>query len=79
MRQCQPSLLIHSSKIFNKYNLSQIPMKVVERSMVRPLFRSRLQPPVSEEGFSEIVLVNFVPAFTDEEKRALYGKYLLEK
>ncbi|ODM99691.1 Bifunctional polynucleotide phosphatase/kinase [Orchesella cincta] len=42
-------------------------------------FKSRLQEPTKDEGFTDVLLVNFVPTFSDDKKRELYGKYLLEK
>ena len=47
-----------------------------------PLFnqyRSRHEPPVRDEGFAEIVKVNFVPKFYSKEQENLYFMYLLEK
>jgi hypothetical protein len=31
------------------------------------------------EGFSQVVRVNFVPEFQNEEERRIYGLYLTEK
>jgi bifunctional polynucleotide phosphatase/kinase len=42
-------------------------------------FKSRYQEPTESEGFAEIVEVNFVPTFTNENHKALYSLYLLEK
>lgn len=47
--------------------------------------RARYQEPVMEEGFSAIVLINFVPNFTNydesesQNRMKLYSSYLLEK
>ena len=43
-------------------------------------FRARYQPPTKQEGFSEIINVNFVPDFKDNAiLENLYHMYLLEK
>lgn len=34
--------------------------------------------PSEKEGFTEIVRVNFVPEFTDDEHAALYKTHLLD-
>jgi len=47
-----------------------------------PLFnqyRSKHEPPSRDEGFAEIVKVNFVPKFKSTEHENLYFMYLLEK
>ncbi len=41
--------------------------------------RSKYKEPALEEGFSEIVRVNFVPHFTTKEEKRLYETYLQEK
>lgn len=40
--------------------------------------RSKFQDPSLEEGFTEIVRVNFRPAFRSVEDERLYKMYLLE-
>lgn len=40
-------------------------------------YKKHYQPPVLEEGFKEIVHINFIPKFTDERLRSLYEMYLL--
>ena len=42
-------------------------------------FKNKYQPPTLDEGFEEIVHVNFVPRFETEEHRAIYSMYLVEK
>jgi len=42
-------------------------------------FKSNFQEPSINEGYEEIVAVNFVSDFSTEERANLYGKYLLEK
>ena len=42
-------------------------------------FRNKYQEPSLDEGFSEIVRVNFVPRFRSSEEETLYRSYLLEK
>ncbi|XP_049762750.1 bifunctional polynucleotide phosphatase/kinase isoform X3 [Schistocerca cancellata] len=43
------------------------------------MFRAKYEEPTTEEGFSTIVKVNFVPVFTDPELEKFYKMYLLEK
>lgn len=45
--------------------------------MVMNTYKKNYQIPSSEEGFAEIVNVNFKPIFPNEEHRSLYGMYLL--
>lgn len=40
-------------------------------------YRKNFTPPCEDEGFSEIVKINFVPRFKSEEDRRLYEMYLL--
>ncbi|XP_016837662.1 uncharacterized protein F21D5.5 isoform X1 [Nasonia vitripennis] len=40
-------------------------------------YRKNFTPPSEDEGFSEIVKINFVPHFKSEEDRRLYEMYLL--
>ena len=42
-------------------------------------FRSHYQEPSLDEGFTEIVHVNFVPSFRNAEEEKLYKLYLQEK
>ena len=42
-------------------------------------FKSKYQHPTLDEGFEEIVHVNFVPSFETEEHQAIYSMYLVEK
>ena len=42
-------------------------------------FKNNYKPPTLDEGFSEIVRVNFVPRFEFEEHKAIYSMYLVEK
>ena len=42
-------------------------------------FKSKYQEPNLEEGFAEIVKVNFVPKFVFEQHRQTYFMYLQEK
>jgi len=59
--------------------------EIVDKSHVKigaPLlhsFKSKFQPPTLDEGFAEIVHVNFVPRFETEEHKAIYSMYLMEK
>lgn len=43
------------------------------------IFSNILEPPTLEEGFKEIVRVNVVPRFENEERKKLYNMYLLER
>lgn len=57
---------------------------MMKNSLVRTLslfffHRNKFEAPSLEEGFTEIVTVNFVPSFTDPELKKLYQMYLLEK
>lgn len=47
--------------------------------MVLNTYRKNFEQPSINEGFEEIVDVNFVPKFDDPEQEKLYGMYLLEK
>lgn len=40
-------------------------------------YRKNFTPPSEDEGFSEIVKINFVPYFKSEEDKRLYEMYLL--
>lgn len=40
-------------------------------------YKKNYEDPSSEEGFSDIVRVNFVPTFKDERDRSLYEMFLL--
>ena len=42
-------------------------------------FKNKYQAPTKEEGFDEVVKVNFVPEFSYEQHRQIYFKYLQEK
>jgi bifunctional polynucleotide phosphatase/kinase len=42
-------------------------------------FRAKYQDPTVDEGFSEVVTVNFVPQFASEQEETLYKMHLLEK
>lgn len=57
---------------------------MLKNSLVRTLWlfffhRNKFEAPSLEEGFTEIVSVNFVPSFKDPELKKLYQMYLLEK
>ncbi|XP_013389083.1 bifunctional polynucleotide phosphatase/kinase [Lingula anatina] len=47
--------------------------------MVFNSFKSKFQEPIKEEGFSEIVKVNFVPKFKNKHQEKKYKQFLLEK
>lgn len=40
-------------------------------------YKKNYEEPSLDEGFTEIVRVNFVPKFADEREKCLYGMYLL--
>lgn len=40
-------------------------------------YKKNYEEPSIEEGFTEIVRVNFVPTFKDERDKCLYEMYLL--
>lgn len=42
-------------------------------------FKAKFEEPTKDEGFKDIVRVNFVPNFDDAEMRRMYGLYLLDK
>ena len=42
-------------------------------------YRSKYETPTVAEGFSEVIKVNFVPSFENDELEKLYHMYLLEK
>lgn len=41
-------------------------------------YKKYYKKPALSEGFDEIVTVNFIPTFRNEDEKALYGMYLLE-
>jgi bifunctional polynucleotide phosphatase/kinase len=45
--------------------------------MLIGIFRKNYQDPSKDEGFSEIVGVNFVPEFKNEEHKKLYHQFLV--
>ncbi len=47
--------------------------------MVMNMYRSKFSEPQLNEGFSEIVKVNFVPQFEDKGKKMLFQQFLLDK
>ncbi|XP_071505438.1 bifunctional polynucleotide phosphatase/kinase-like [Diadema antillarum] len=47
--------------------------------MVFHSFKKNFVPPKKEEGFSEVIQVNFVPAFANSDEERLYKTFLLEK
>ena len=47
--------------------------------MVFHSWKNKYQAPVKEEGFSELVEVNFVPSFAEKKHEELYNMFLLEK
>jgi len=50
------------------------------KEMLLNQYRSKFQPPSPEEGFSEIIKVNFIPYFEKEEElKRLYNMHLLDK
>ena len=42
-------------------------------------YRKNYVPPNQDEGFNEIIKINFVPRFTNNEHRKIYEMYLLER
>lgn len=42
------------------------------------LHRQKYVEPSEKEGFAEIVRVNFVPEFKNDEQETLYNTYLLD-
>ena len=49
------------------------------KEMLFNQYRAKHEPPTKEEGFAEIVKVNFVPQFDSKHLEKLYFMYLLEK
>jgi len=47
--------------------------------MVVNSYKSKYTEPCLDEGFSEIVKVNFLPKFSNDEQKKLYSMYLLDK
>ncbi|KAK6185161.1 hypothetical protein SNE40_007454 [Patella caerulea] len=47
--------------------------------MIMNSFKSKLIPPETSEGFSEILRVNFVPKFDNPDHARLYRQFLMEK
>lgn len=47
--------------------------------MVFNVYKNKYVEPSKKEGFSEVVKINFVPKFKNEDEEKLYKMYLLEK
>lgn len=47
--------------------------------MVFNVYKSKYVEPSVKEGFDEVIRVNFVPKFDDDEQEKLYKMYLLER
>lgn len=47
--------------------------------MVVHSYKNKYKEPELKEGFQEIVKVNFVPSFENDESKRLYSMHLLEK
>ena len=49
------------------------------KDMVFYSYRKKYFAPTKKEGFDEVVQVNFVPKFNNEDERKLYSMFLMEK
>jgi bifunctional polynucleotide phosphatase/kinase len=48
-------------------------------TMIINMYRSKFEEVKIEEGYEEIIKVNFIPKFDNDQKKHLYGMYLVEK
>ncbi|KAK9296462.1 hypothetical protein QLX08_009518 [Tetragonisca angustula] len=63
----------------NKFRELTNPRHVKINDLVIDSYVKNYQAPSSDEGFTEIVNINFIPKFQNEGDRGLYEMYLLEK
>ncbi|KOX79322.1 Bifunctional polynucleotide phosphatase/kinase [Melipona quadrifasciata] len=63
----------------NKFRELTDPRHVKINDLVIDSYVKNYQAPSLDEGFTEIVNINFIPKFQKEEDRDLYEMYLLEK
>ncbi|KNC86338.1 hypothetical protein SARC_01498 [Sphaeroforma arctica JP610] len=66
------SLAIHCNtfRAVYKKTVDKLPMIALHT------YAKRLEPPTTDEGFSKIVNINFVPDFSDEKERTAFYSYL---
>ncbi|XP_014467773.1 PREDICTED: uncharacterized protein F21D5.5 [Dinoponera quadriceps] len=62
----------------NKFRELTDPSHVPVNEIIINSYAKNYVPPSLEEGYKEIVEVNFVPKFSDEQDQRLYEMYLLE-
>lgn len=62
---------MHNNRFREAVGKEHVPVNV----MVMNASRNKYVPPTADEGFSEIVRINFVPNFTDPELGALYRQF----
>jgi len=65
----------HNNRFRELTDKNHIPVN----DMIINSYKNKFEAPSLEEGFSEIVKINFVPSFSDPELKELYQMYLLEK
>ncbi|XP_076290389.1 polynucleotide kinase 3'-phosphatase [Lasioglossum baleicum] len=69
---------VDHAKHNNKFRELTDPSHTKVSEIIINSYMKNYQPPTLDEGFTEIVEVNFVPAFQNNEHRELYEMYLLE-
>lgn len=72
------SISVDHAKHNNKFRELTDPSHAKISEIIINSYMKNYQLPTMEEGFTEIVHINFVPSFQKEEDRQLYEMYLLE-
>ncbi|XP_018392374.1 PREDICTED: uncharacterized protein F21D5.5 [Cyphomyrmex costatus] len=69
---------LEHAKHNNKFRELTDPRHTPINEIIIHSYMKTYEPPTLEEGFKEIVEINFVPSFRNEQDRRLYEMYLLE-
>ncbi|KAM0728010.1 Bifunctional polynucleotide phosphatase/kinase [Formica fusca] len=69
---------IEHAKHNNKFRELTDPSHIPVNEIIINSYMKNYVPPTLEEGFKEIVEINFIPSFRNEQDRKLYEMYLLE-
>ena len=72
------SVNVDHAKHNNKFRELTDPSHAKINEIIINSYVKNYQPPTVDEGFTEIVHINFVPSFQKEEHQQLYEMYLLE-